>query len=243
MRSVLLCSLAPLLASFVLVGGCASVSREQVAVDAIGVAVIGVSLREGVRGINRSTAARDLARRLEEGGRRRVVSPGRAREALGEASREALLERHARSGLIEERDVRALVAAPLDTRFALFARIERDEVRELEPRSEPVRDDGGRTLSDRVRIERATRRDTELSAVLVDLHAARVVWLRRYAAAPVTRGESVRYRGSSFTGSVAALLANRLVSGTGSPDAPPPASRRATLERLFDEIERSLPVR
>ena len=236
--------LAPPLALAVLVGGCATAFPGPVAVDATSVAVVGVARRESVKGVNRSIAARDLVRRLEEGGRRRVVGPERVREAFGAASYDALLARYARTGLLDERDVRLLVRAPLDTRYALLVRVEQDDEIRLADEAAPRRDAGGRPSRDRVVIERAARRDVKLTALLVDRAGERVRVERRvYAASPVARVEGTEYRGSSFSGSVAALLANRLVNGGGASAAPSAPSRRATLEALFDEVERSLPRR
>ena len=237
-------SLVPPLALAALVGGCAGAFPEPAAVEATSVAVVGVARREGVTGVNRSVAARDLVRRLEEGGRRRVVGPERVREALGAAAYDALLARYARTGLLDERDVRLLAGAPLDTRHALLVRVERDDEVRLADGAAPRREADGRATRDRVVIERATRRDVGLTALLIDRAGGRVRVERRvYAASPVSRVEGTEYRGSSFSGSVAALLANRLVNGGGASAAPDAPSRRATLEALFEEIERSLPRR
>ena len=233
--------LAPLLALAALLGGCAT-APGPAAVDATGIAVVGVARREGAEGVNRSVAARDLARRLEEGGRRRVVGPERVREALGAAAYDALLARYARTGLLGERDVRLLARAPLGTRHALLVRVEQDDEIRLADEAAPRRDADGRPSGDRVVIERATRRDVKLTALLIDRAGERVRVERRvYAASPVARVEGTEYRGGSFSGSVAALLANRLVNGGGASAAPGAPSRRATLEALFEEIERSLP--
>ena len=212
--------------------------------DPAAVAVIGVSRRENVgEGFNPFVAARDLVERLADGGRRRVLPPERVRAALGDAAWTAVMRRDARGGTLDERDVRLLSDVGLGTRLALIVRLERDRVVELGPRVDAVRDAAGRVWSDRLRVSRTTLRESEISAELIDLAAARSLWRRSFAAEPRTHTETVRYRGSSFSGSVAARLANSVLNGPDSEDAPAPASLRDTLESLFDELARALPSR
>jgi len=233
----------PLLVFAALASGCAgpsAVSRES---EAASVTVIGVTRREGVASsLNRGAAALDLVARLRGGERRRVVAgPERARAALGDEPLTALLRRFAADGQLGGGDLSRLARAPLGTSLALVVRIEGDETSELAPRALPVRDAAGRVLADRFLELRAARRETTLSAELVDLGAGGPLWRRAYTTAPLVRREDVRYRGSSFGGSVAALLANTVVNGPARPDGPAPPSLRATLLTLFDELEGALP--
>ena len=243
-RAALRTALRAALSAAALAGGCALPPGGSPGVGPAGIAVIGVGRREGVgEGLNPFVAARDLAERLADGGRRRVLPPERVRAALGDAAWTAVMRRDARGGTLDERDVRLLSDVGLGTRLALIVRLERDRVVELGPRVDAVRDAAGRVWSDRLRVSRTTLRESEISAELIDLAAARSLWRRSFAAEPRTHTETVRYRGSSFSGSVAARLANSVLNGPDSEDAPAPASLRDTLESLFDELARALPSR
>ena len=205
------------------------------------VAVLGVSGAEGVRGINRGTAALDLVESLGEGGRRRVVPPVRVRDLLGAERLDELLRRHGRSGVLDARDRRLLADARLGTRLALVARVESDAVLELEPRYTSVPDAAGRPLADRTRVHLSTLRETRLSAELVDLASGESLWTRRFRAEPIAHGSHTYYHGSSFSGSVAAMVANTMVNGRRRPGYPSAPPLRPTLRSLLDEVARSLP--
>ena len=223
-------------------GGCVIPSPyAETAAEPSSVAVLGVTTADGVRGINRSTAALDLVEALGEGGRRRVVPPVRVRDVLGAERLGELLRRHARSGALDERDRRTLANAALGTRFALVARVESDAVRELEPRYAGVPDAAGRPLPDRTGVQLTTRRETRLSAEIVDLASGESPWRRAYVVTPERRRAHTYYHGSSFSGSVAAMVANKMINGRRRPSHPPAPPLRAALRALFTEVASGLP--
>jgi len=233
-----------LLAASCLLAGCAAYPPRGVGIEPDSIAVVGVGRLHGVaEGLNGSVAGLDLAARLRDAGRRGVLEPSDVRAALGRDSWSALMARDATGGSLDARDIRLLAGAGLGTRLALIVRVDRDEITRSGPERESVRDAAGRVLRDRVRVRYTTRRQMMLSAELVDLAVPGSLWRRTFAADPTTRQQSIRYRGSSFSGSVAARLANTVVNGPGGIGPPPPARQRETLESLFDEIELAVPVR
>lgn len=232
-----------LVAFALLLAACAS-SRPPVPPPAENaVAVLGVSVREGVDApVNRGGVALDLVERLEADGTRRVVPPRRVGARLGESRLRALLSRYAERGAVEPRDRWLLARAGLGARLAIAVRVESDTVRRLDPRYLDVVDAAGRVEPDRTRARLSTVRETVLSAELIDLASGESLGTSRYVAEPVRRATHTYYHGSSFGGSVAAALANRLVHGRSSPRHPSAASLRLTLRSLLDEVVRGVPT-
>lgn len=230
-------SSAAFLLCLALLGGCAS-APQGAFTNLDSVVVLGVATRAGVEGVNRAAATRELVELAGEGGRRAVVIPSRVRTALGKQRFEALTERYAREGALEADERGWLTQARLGARFALIARVEENVDGELPVRFGAVLDADGRALSDRTAVHLSSFRRTELSVELIDL-ADGSSRRRRFAAEPLAHRTHTRYLGSSFSGSVAAALANRMVGG--QPGHPPPPSQRATLRALLDEAVRLLP--
>ncbi len=86
-----------------------------------------------------------------------------------------------------------------------------------------VRNRQGELINDRVSTTFIRSREHVVTGSVFDLSSGERVWHRSYQANPQTERTYTRYRGSSFAGSVAALLANRLVNGQSNtfPDPPP----------------------
>ena len=78
-------------------------------------------------------------------------------------------------------------------------------------------------MNDRVSTTFTRSREHVVTGSVFDLSNGERVWHRSYQANPQTERTYTRYRGSSFAGSVAALLANRMVNGQPNtfPDPPP----------------------
>ena len=231
-------TLAVLVLSALSLLGCSSAPRQSSRADVASVAVLGVTVRDEVTGFNRAAATRELVTLAGEGGRRVVLPPARVSAALGADRWRALNERHARDGTVGDAGLRALAQARLGTRFALIARIEADKETPGTARYGPARDASGRVLPDRTAQHMTSGREMELSVELIDLDGGEPIY-RRFLAQPRSHRTHTRYFGSSFSGSVAASLANRMVGG--EPRHPPPPSRHETLRALLDEAVRLLP--
>jgi hypothetical protein len=101
----------------------------------------------------------------------------------------------------------------------------------------------GAKLTDRERIVLATERTTRLSATMIDLRTGAMLWHREYSVSPATEQAMIQYRGSSFSGSLAAVLANTVVNGVRVPDHPAAPPLRLNLRALLREVTRNLPAR
>lgn len=213
-----------------------------------GVAVIGVTAANKVdAGSNRAVLARELAQLIEETDRFSVVPAQVVARALSADSREdahsynKVLSNFAQTGRLNAKDISALMQAKLPVPVAVIARIEKNNVVAGKPVEQDLFDRSGKKLTDRKRVVLSTVREMVLKATMVNLHTGMVVWSRTYQATPRSKSFYVQYSGSSFSGSLAATLANTMANGIKMPDGPLPPSHRLTSRSLMREVARSLP--
>ena len=226
-----------------LVSACSSPGARQGTSAQRGVAVIGVTARNGLEvAVNRNLAAQEFAGRLAEREQFPVLSAVRTRQLLGPQLWEELLAAYARAGELPAAELQALMAARLPVRFALLARLEMDQTRHPPLRREAIYNQDGAMVLDRERHVLATQRITEVSALLIDLRSGSVAWQRNYRVDPVAEIATIHYLGSSFSASLAAAFANTMVNGlrvSSYPDSPP---LRLSLQSLLREIASVVPV-
>lgn len=208
------------------------------------VAIVAVVAADGVdAGLAPAAMASMLADGFQQAGGAAPVPRSVVADAVGEERLDALAGELSRSAALSGASLQLLMASPVPARRGLLVRLERNETTILEPVAAARRDADGRVLSDRHDVILSSRRDMRLAASLIDLNRGSIVWQRAWTAAPVVSASYVNYSGSSFTGSVAATLANTVVNGLRAPAAPPPASSRDTLEALFRQLIDELPGR
>lgn len=209
----------------------------------VGIAVLGVTERNGVEsGLNRAAMAREFGELLEERVGFAVIPHEQVQRKVGADRLAAINARFAQRAEFIPADLQVLMAAGVGARRAAIARIESDTIQGLPPRSEAVANRQNGVMKDRERIVLATRRTTRMSVSMFDLQTGRKLWERVYAVEPETSSAYVHYFGSSFSGSLAAALANTMVNGVKLPSNPAPPSLRLTLRSLLREAVRNMPT-
>jgi len=225
-----------------LLAGCAGSGQGGRTSD-VGVAVLGVTERFGVEsGLNRAAMGREFGELLEERSGFSVITQAQVQSKVGSARLDAIIAGYARQADFAASDLQVLMAAGVGARRAVIARVESDVIDDSPPRSESVTNRKNEVMNDRERIVLATRRTTRLSASMYDLQTGRKLWERVYAVEPETSSAYVHYFGSSFSGSLAAALANTMVNGVKLPGNPAPPSLRLTLRSLLREAVRNMPT-
>lgn len=222
---------------------CGSSPDSRDKLTSSGVAVVGVTARTGLNvAINRNLLASDFSELLAERREFAVLPAISLRRFLGGARTDDLLTRYAAKGLLAEQDVQLLMAAGMPTPRAIIVRIEEDYIKKLPVRREPVFNQAGAALVDRERRILATQRITRLSVMLVDLRTGRLVWNRQYQVDPVAEASSTKYLGSSFSGSVAAAVADKVLNGGNSDKHPDAPTLGASLNSLLREVVVNMPL-
>jgi len=163
--------------------------------------------------------------------------------SLGEAVLTGIGDEFAVHGALSPTSREQLLSMPVPVDRALLVRLVRNDTELLEPRSEPALGADGRRLDDRDMVVLSQRRLMRVSAVLIDLQTGAPRWQRAWDAGPVSSLRYVNYSGSSLAASVAATLANTVVSGLQGPSAPPAVGELETLQALFAEVMGALPER
>lgn len=228
--------------SLLLLVGCAGTGQGGRTGD-VGIAVLGVTERTGVAsGLNRAAMGREFGELLDERAGFVVIPHEQVQRKVGAQRLAAINARFAQRAEFLPADLQVLMAAGVGARRAAIARVESDEIQGLPPRREAVTNRQNGVMKDRQRIVLATRRTTRMSVSMFDLQTGRKLWERVYAVEPETSSAYVHYFGSSFSGSLAAALANTMVNGVKLPTNPAPPSLRLTLRSLLREAVRNMPT-
>jgi hypothetical protein len=209
-----------------------------------GIAVLGVSAKTGLEtAINRNGLAADFTKLLVERRAFPVLPTATLRQYIGIDRVADMLNRFAKNGRLDPRDIKALMSAGLPTPRIVLARLEEDYVVKLPARREVVLNRVGELLADREKKVLATQRVTRVSATLIDLRNGSEVWNRHFRVDPVAEATTTQYLGSSFSGSLAAAFANTMVNGVRVVRYPPAPTLRLSMISLLREIADNLPVR
>jgi len=225
-----------------LLAGCVGPGTSTRSAD-VGVAVLGVVERSGVEsGLNRAIMGREFSELLNERSGFNVIPYIQVQRSVGADRLAAINARYSQQAEFSPADVQTLMAAGVGARRAVIARIESDDIQGLPSRSESVTNRQNGVMNDRKRIVLSTRRTTRMSASMYDLQTGVKLWERVYAVEPETSSAYVHYFGSSFSGSLAAALANTMVNGVRLPSNPAPPNIRLTLRSLLRESVRNMPT-
>lgn len=209
-----------------------------------GLAILGVTARHGLKiSINPDLMAKELAVRLSEREDLLLVPAAQVSLIVGAKPLARMMSTFARAGQLAPYQVQDLMAADLRTQRALMVRIESDETEKLPVVRQAVYNQNGARVVDRERRVYTTRRTTVVGASLLDLRTGRIVWTRQYRIRPETKSISKQYLGSSFTGSVAAEVANTVVNGFGGGNHPVAPSLQGSLRALIREVAFKIPAR
>lgn len=208
------------------------------------VAVLGVVQQNGLNiPINEIRLAGQLETILREQHQYAVMPFSQVRISLGKDQHETLLRRVANFGTLEADDLRMLNRSELPTRMGLVVTITGDDVEKLDKERVQIRDSGGKLLKDRDHVILSTARTVTLSATLVNLGLGRVRMHNDFTYESVERRRYLEYNGSSFTGTVAARLANTVANGVRTPDWPEPPGLQDSFYALLEDVAEELPIR
>lgn len=223
--------------------GCANTPPGEDSIPRRSVAVLGVVQQPGLRvPVNEHRLASDLAILLREEQRYAVMGYKQARLALGADRQDLLLKRLANAGQLDGTDLSMLKQANLPARMGVALTITGDAVTYPKPESVRIRDNQGRLLNDRTLMTVSAMRSVSLTATLVELNASRVRMHDSFTYQSIERKQFVRYTGSSFTGSLAARVANTVSNGVGAPDQPTAPGLYSSFYELLNDVAEKLPV-
>ncbi len=207
------------------------------------VAVLGVVQSQGVDiAVNTARLAADLQGILRDEHNYAVMPVAEVRNALGQAQYETLLRRVAVFGTLEADDVRILTLARLPTSTAVILVITDDDVRQLDKERVEIRDNNDEVLLDRDHVILSTARIVSLTATVMDTKSGRVRMHNEFTQESIERRRYLEYNGSSFTGTVAARLANTVANGVRQPDWPDPPLLHQSFYALLEDVADELPV-
>ena len=229
------------------IGACASSPPVNQRPVPRSVAMIGVTIADGVEaGKSQTAMAREFQELIHDRQGYRTLRASAVQRGVNSVSSGAyndMLNNYAQTGELHPNDIRALIAARLPVQMALIARIEENKVLPGAQHSEQLRNNAGDILTDRERIVLSTVRKMRMKASMVNMQTGAVFWSRTYESTPATKSSYVHYSGSSFSGSLAAALANTVSNGIRAPSGPLPPSNQLTLRSLMREVVRNLPAR
>lgn len=225
--------------------GCVSKSPLGQSTVPRSIAVVGVAVAPGVKpGKSQTAMALELQDLIHQNGGYKTLRSSEVGKAMNSAtarSYNALIENYSRNGALHPTDLQALGSARLPVQMALIARVEKNEVKPGELKRLQLRNNAGDILTDRERRVLSTVREMQMQASLINMTSGAVVWSRTYRSTPTTESSYVHYSGSSFSGSLAASLANTMTNGLRVPAGPLPPSNQLTLRSLMREVVRNLP--
>lgn len=209
------------------------------------VAIIGVTVAPGVNvGKGQVAMAREFQELIHDREGYRTLRSTAVQRSVNSVSPNAyqdMMANFAAAGELRPNDIRALVAGRMPVQMGLIARIEQNNVEAGQRHSEQLRNNSGEILSDRERVVLTTVRRMRMKTSMINMSTGAVFWTRTYESAPVTKSSYVHYSGSSFSGSLAAALANTMSNGIRAPQGPLPPSNQLTLRSLMREVVRNLP--
>lgn len=224
--------------------GCAPFSGNLVSDSAPNsVAVLGVVQRQGLSiPINEYRVAGDLEDLLRDNQGYSVMAIDQVRRSLGGQRHDLLLKRVSRAGSVDSTDLRMLKQINLPTRMAVLLTITGNEEVKLDPERIKVRDNQGEFLSDREHVVLSTSRRVTLTATLINLGLQRVRLHNEFSYVSIERKRFLEYNGSSFSGTVAARLANAVANGVRAPGWPEAPNLQDSFYELLNDVAEELPI-
>jgi len=225
--------------------GCVSKSYLGSSIAPRSIAVVGVAVAPGVKpGKSQTAMALEFQQLIHQNDGYKTLRSSEVSKAMNSVtpgSYNALVDNYSRNGALHPNDLQALVSARLPVQLALIARVEKNEVKPGELKRLQLRNNAGDLLTDRERRVLSTVREMQMQASMINMATGAIVWSRTYRSAPTTESSYIHYSGSSFSGSLAASLANTMTNGLRVPAGPLPPSNQLTLRSLMREVIRNLP--
>jgi len=207
------------------------------------VALLGVVQQPGLGiPVNEDRLATDLEILLREEQQYAVMAYKQVRIALGSARQDLLLRRLANAGQLEQADLDMLKEAQLPARMGVALTVTGDAVTYPKLPRTRIRNNQGQILNDRSLITRSAMRSVSMTATVVELAAGQVRMHDSFNYQSVERKQYVEYTGSSFTGSLAARVANTVSNGVRSPDDPEPPGLYSSFYELLNDVAEKLPI-
>ena len=208
------------------------------------VAVIGiVSGSEATASLDLDKLSFDLAALVSARDDVTVMSQHALRQTIGAAPHDEMLGSIATYAHLEPHQTQRLMAANLQASYALFARIDADNVEFLPVVSQDIVDQSGTEFARRERQVYITRRTTQLSAALISMRDGQVVWTRRYRVNPETSSAVNRSIGLSLGASLAAAVANTMMQNDMRARYPEPARLQDSVLALLQEVAYGAPFK
>jgi len=164
----------------------------------------------------------------------RFIRSSQARSHLAQYH-DALMADYAEDGFLRPATLAAVTDTGLNARYALLVYLH-DSTDQRGALSRTARNRYGELIHDRVSTTYVRAREHVVTGSVFDLNSGQRVWHRSYAAKPATSRTYTRYHGSSFAGSVAALVANRLVNGRQQGVYPNPPPSGETIRGLSNQL-------
>ena len=226
-----------------IVSGCSNRRTRGAAIPRKSVAVLGVVQQAGLKiPVNEYRLATDLEILLREEQRYAVMPYKQARLALGAERQDLLLKRLASSGQLDSTDLDMLENANLPARMGVALTITGDAVSYPNAQPSRIRDNQGRLLNDRTLMTMSAMRSVSMTATVVELGAGRVRMHDSFTYQSVERKQFVQYTGSSFSGSLAARVANTVSNGVRTPDHPEAPGLYGSFYELLNDVAQKLPI-
>ncbi len=169
-----------------------------------------------------------------------LVSAIDSRKALA-GNYTAVLDGFQKNNELSPGELQLVKQAPIAARYALFARIERNQLDRPPYQEIPMRNSHGETLSDRSRVILTSRRIVTVSAKVYDLRSGRIVWQKVREAAPENNASYVVYRGDSFAGALTTATLNTVHNGVLSKKPPKFPDFHFALDKVLNNIADQLP--
>jgi len=227
--------------------GCSSLSADLEHASSTSehnnVALLGVTVRKGVKSDLRvlsltKTLGREIRRERQLGTLPMVLT----RKALGAKAHDKILENFTEVAGLSQESQKALRQARLGSRYAIIARLENNQVRNI--KLVYAKDDKRRDfLQNRTDARVAAERLVTLSAVVYDTRSGREIWRQAYKVSATSESMKAVFEGDSFVGNMVASVANVLNNGLASESGPPAPSLPQTVNAGLVEIARGMPMR
>ncbi|MBX2837908.1 MAG: hypothetical protein KTR35_13695 [Gammaproteobacteria bacterium] len=190
--------------------------------------------------INRNSLAQQMAQVIRDESRYQVPVVGLVSQQLGKEAYEHLVVHYSEHGYLSGADLEALRRADLGARYAIFARLEFDQVVEHDAENQQVYNNQGELLTDRMHVVSRTDRTTVISAMMVDVVRGASVWHNNFEVTLDSKNIQTLYSGSSFAGSLAATFTNTLANGIRGPRQPDAPSTAKAMRTLLKEVAKQM---
>lgn len=163
------------------------------------------------------------------------ITYGHAQRSLGEFHGQLLAD-YQDDELLSSETAAVLASPVFPSRYVLLATLDGPHDSPKQAFKHTGRNSSGELVGDRSSITYSTARNFLLTGALFDTRTGRRIWQRTLASEPVATRTYTEYHGSSFAGSVAAILANRFVNGREKSRYPAAPPTNVSMQELVNEL-------